>query len=162
MLKDFCPLNSEETINYSSYMRGKHVTAEHVVLCSYKWEWPGVFRGCGHSFGQGFSSEDWAGLGRGVCLQAPSRDSWWGLPEPLPGVPAVSSPGGGGLPHRQGPGIAGQKLQGFDDPLSLHQLHLGVKPTPEGRGPGTYLKAPPAAPVPLPDTCVGPRGLVWP
>ena len=38
MLKDFCPLNSEETINYSSYMRGKHVTAEHVVLCSYKWE----------------------------------------------------------------------------------------------------------------------------
>lgn len=41
--------------------------------------WPGVFRGCGHSFGQGFSSEDWAGLGRGVCLQAPSRDSWWGL-----------------------------------------------------------------------------------
>ena len=41
--------------------------------------WPGVFRGCDHSFGQGLSSEDWAGLGRAVCLQAPSRDSWWGL-----------------------------------------------------------------------------------
>lgn len=32
MLKDFCPLNSDKTINYSSYKRAKHITAEQVVL----------------------------------------------------------------------------------------------------------------------------------
>lgn len=38
MLKDVCPLNSEKTVNYSSHMRPKHITAEQVVLHSYKWE----------------------------------------------------------------------------------------------------------------------------
>lgn len=124
--------------------------------------WPGVFRRCGHSFGQGLSSEDCAGLGRGVCLQAPSRDSWWGL---------SLSQGSLQCPH-QGPAgfptARGRKPQDrsckvlMTDPASLHQLHLGGKPTPERGGLGTYLKAPPAGPLPLPDTHMGPRGPAGP
>ena len=38
---------------------------------------------------------------------------------------------------------------------SLQQLHLGVRPTPEGGGLTTYLKVPPAAPLTRPDTRTG-------
>lgn len=63
-------------------------------------------------------------------------------------------------PHR---GAGGRDLQDrsceawlTDLPVpSLHQLHLGVLPTPEGGGPGTCLKAPPAAPLTRPDTHTG-------